>query len=83
MKTFRRICLRDHPVTDGETTFTLKRGEEYLTSVERMDGTVTVFTRYWLHGIPISLFGGEAPGPGDSHDKSAEPQEQKKENMMI
>lgn len=74
MKTFHRICLQDYHVTDGKVSFVLKRGAEYITSVEREDGTVTVFTQFWISGIPVSLFGGSVPGPGDRHDEPAQPQ---------
>jgi len=70
MKTFRRICLRDYAVIEAETSFTLRRGEEYITSVEGKDGTVTVYTHYWISGVPVSLFGGEVPGPGDPHESA-------------
>lgn len=71
MKTYCRICLHDYSVTDDDRSFTLQRGAEYLTSAKRDDGTVTVFTSYWISGVPVLLFGGEVPGPGDNHGKTA------------
>jgi len=53
MKTFRRICLQDYPIIDGEKSFVLQRGKEYITSLEQDDGTVIVFTRYWIRGVPV------------------------------
>ena len=50
MKTYKRICTQDY-------FGYLKRGKEYLTSEEK-DGTVTVFTRKWIYGVPIKIFAG-------------------------
>lgn len=59
MTTFKRVCLKDHTITDQEgTTFTLQRAKEYTTSGERSDGTVMVFSRFWVR-VPVSLFSGE------------------------
>lgn len=58
MKTLKRICLHDHTITDQEgTSFTLKRGEEYITSPVR-ESEVVVYSTYWVR-VPVSLFAGE------------------------
>lgn len=61
MRTYQRICLMDYTIVDEENgrTLTLKRGQEYLTTPERLGGTVTVFATFWASGVPISLFAGE------------------------
>lgn len=60
MKTFRRICLHDHTITDEKSgeSFTLERGHDYLTS-DVNEGVVTVFTRFWIPNCPIDWFAGE------------------------
>lgn len=61
VKVYKRICLYDHTITDDEgTSFTLKRGTEYTTSGPLEDGTVMVFSQYWVR-VPLALFGGEVP----------------------
>lgn len=57
MQTFKRICLEDYDIIDGEKSLTLHRAQEYLTSAER-DGCVTVFTSFWANGVPIRIFAG-------------------------
>jgi len=59
METYKRICLIDEKIEDGEKVLELKRGEEYITSKADEKGEVTVFSSYWASGIPSSLFGGE------------------------
>ena len=45
-------------VIDAEgTAFTIHRAEEYTTSAER-DGTVMVFSQYWVR-VPLRVFAGE------------------------
>lgn len=66
MKTFKRICIHDHTVKDSDESFTVNRGTEYITSVEE-GGYVTVFSTYWAK-VPVSMFAGEVPGPGDPHN---------------
>ena len=58
MKTFHRICIKGAEFKDGEKTFSLKRGKEYLTT-DVENGTVTVFSRMWVHGVEVEYFGGE------------------------
>lgn len=59
MTTFKRICLEDYTITDTEgTSFTLQRAKEYTTSLEREDGTVMLFSTYWVR-VPVTLFAGE------------------------
>ena len=58
-QTFKRICLMDYPIQDANgTTFTLRRAKEYITSPVREDGTVLVFSQYWVR-VPVTLFAGE------------------------
>jgi len=68
MRTFRGICLEDTVISDGNLSLSLKRGQEYIISTPRSDNTVTVCSSCWASGIPVSLFGGLVPGPGDRHD---------------
>jgi hypothetical protein len=68
METYNRICIKDFTVTgeDGKT-FTLKKGNEYLTSgvgraptimqFEPLAGHVVVFERYWVRA-PVEIFEG-------------------------
>jgi len=53
---FKRICLRDETIIDGDKTLHLKRGEEYITTSER-DGKVRVCSSYWAW-VPAEWFGG-------------------------
>lgn len=70
MKTFNRICIEDHTITDREgTSFTLRRAKEYTTSGER-DGSVLVFSQYWVRA-PIGIFAGAIPGLGSPHTRCA------------
>lgn len=59
MKTYRRICIANHRITDMEGSFMeVKRGKEYLTSHKHeVDGhlCVTVFGSYWVP-FPAELF---------------------------
>ena len=57
MKTFKRICLKDHILRKGHDALRLKRGEEYITS-RTIDGHVIVYSKYWTK-VPVSVFGGE------------------------
>lgn len=56
-ETWKRLCLADQTFTDGDTSVTLRRGVEYITSAEREDGQVTVFTDRWFRA-PAALFAG-------------------------
>jgi hypothetical protein len=58
MKTFHRICIKSEEFTDGERTFKLVRGKEYLTTAEQK-GTVTVLSSLWVPCVPVELFAGE------------------------
>ena len=55
--TFKRVCIKDYTIRDGATEFTIKRGEEYITSPEQPDGSVTVYSRYWCEA-PVGIFAG-------------------------
>ena len=60
MTTFHRICIQNYHITDADgVSFLLHRGKEYLTSAEK-DGTVVVFSQYWV-SVPASIFAGEEP----------------------
>lgn len=56
-QTFKRICLYDHELVDGDKRLDLKRGQEYLTSAVS-DGQVTVLSSYWTR-CPVEWFAGE------------------------
>lgn len=58
MRTFQRICIEDAEVRaqNGDCQ-QIKRGEEYITSDVRADGTVVVFSRFWVP-FPERLFAG-------------------------
>lgn len=59
MKTYKRICLSEHTVSDDTgKSLTVYRGQEYITSDVRDDGNVTVFAEYWAD-CPVDIFGGE------------------------
>ena len=59
MTTFKRVCIRDHQVTDAKgQVASVVRGKEYLTSEVEPDGFVTVFARFWWP-CPVSVFAGE------------------------
>lgn len=56
--TFKRVCIEDYTiVADDGATFTLTRGTEYTTSPEHADGTVRVYSRYWVN-VPARIFAG-------------------------
>jgi hypothetical protein len=56
VRTFKRTCCQDYTLTaQNGDTLVLKAGEEYITSAERDDGLVVVFTQFWVP-VPLSLF---------------------------
>jgi hypothetical protein len=56
MKTYMRICIKDFSIEDKTgQKFSVKRGEEYLTSGVDKNGEVTVFTGYWVN-VPVDIF---------------------------
>lgn len=57
MAIFKRICLRDETLIDGDKSLVMKRGKEYTTS-DVVDGEVRVFTQYWVW-LPVDWFAGE------------------------
>jgi hypothetical protein len=57
MITFKRICIKDFAIIDGDKQFKLERGKEYTTSEEK-DNEVMVFSTYWVW-IPVEYFAGE------------------------
>lgn len=59
MQTFNRICIKDWEITaENGDHFKAVRGKEYTTSTEHEDGTVTVFSNYWVR-VPVDHFAGE------------------------
>ena len=56
VKTFKRICIKNYIVEDGDKMLELKRGEEYITS-EKRRGNVIVFSRFW-GSVPATIFSG-------------------------
>lgn len=61
-KVFKRICIETYTITDGDRSFTLTCGTEYLTGGDRADDTVRVFSTYWCD-VPARIFAGAIPGP--------------------
>lgn len=60
MTTYKRICIEDWSIEarNGDRV-ELKRGEEYITSDQHEDdGTVTVFTNFWVR-TPLSIWAGK------------------------
>lgn len=59
MKTFNRICIKDWEITaQNGDHFEVKRANEYLTSDVLDDGTVMVFSNFWVP-VPVEHFAGE------------------------
>ena len=61
MRTIYRICIEDYTIprpdpVDENKYFTLKRGQEYLTSEEEND-KVFVHSSYWFWA-PANIFAG-------------------------
>ncbi len=59
----RQICIEDYAIADGDWSFTLTRGKEYITSPAK-GGCVTVFSTYWVRGVPARIFAGPQPLSG-------------------
>lgn len=59
MRTFSRVCIEDDALEaqNGDRA-EIKRGREYITSPVRADGTVIVFTNFWVP-FPVTRFAGE------------------------
>lgn len=58
MRTFKRICLNDITISDGEKSMDLERGKEYITSDTDKFDNVTVFSTYWVQ-VSLENFAGE------------------------
>jgi len=58
MKTFKRVCIEELIVTDGDRSMKIERSKEYTTTPEK-NGTVTVFSSWWVSGVPVKIFAGE------------------------
>ena len=59
MKTYQRICIKDHTITaENGDSQTVKRGKEYITSPVDKEGNVTVFSTFWVP-MSLDLFAGE------------------------
>ena len=56
MKVYDRICLKDWRIEaqNGDKQ-ELKRGKQYTTGASREDGTVTVFSSFWVRA-PVDIF---------------------------
>jgi hypothetical protein len=57
----RERFYRAHNDGVEPVTFTLHRGEKYTVSPPHGDGTVTVFSRFWVR-VPERLFYTDTPG---------------------
>lgn len=58
MRTFKRVCITDYEVVaENGDALRLERGKEYVTSTEHDDGTVTVFTGFWVRVSPAFFAG--------------------------
>lgn len=68
MKTYTRICIKDYSITDGDNTFKISKGKEYLTSTLLDDGNVVVLSNYGIRA-PITIFRGEVPAYRHSIDR--------------
>lgn len=56
MKIYERICLKDwHIEAQNGDRQDLTRGKTYTTSASMDDGTVTVFSSFWVQA-PIDIF---------------------------
>lgn len=59
MKTYKRICISDYGITDGNgKRFEIKRGQECITSKPDDDGYVVVMGKFWI-AVPVDNFAGE------------------------
>lgn len=56
-ETYKRVCIEDYSIVEGEDRLDVKRGREYTTSPER-NGHVCVFSTY-VAWVPTSIFAGE------------------------
>lgn len=68
MKTYKRKCIEDYSVTDGEKTFNISKGKEYLTSALCESGNVVVLSHLWIP-VPATIFEGEIPAYGHNTEK--------------
>ena len=59
MQTFKRKAKLAFTVEVNDNAFELQVGKEYDTSALHEDGTVTVFSRYWVR-VPIGCFDPDA-----------------------
>ena len=57
MKTYKRICIKNHSIIGNNGTFEIRRGKEYITSPKNKKNMVTVYTNFWAD-VPISCFAG-------------------------
>ncbi len=60
MKAYKRICIKDFTIRADNATVKLLRGKEYTTSRVR-NGTLTVYTNYWIPRVPKEIFAGRLP----------------------
>ena len=56
MRTTQREVLKHFEITaENGDHFEINAGEVYTTALEKEDGTVTVFSNFWV-SVPISYF---------------------------
>jgi hypothetical protein len=56
MEVYERICLKDwHIEAENGDRQELKRGKSYTTTASHDDGTVIVFSRFWVRA-PLDVF---------------------------
>lgn len=56
MKVYDRICLKNWFIeAENGDRLELHRGKSYTTSASQPDGTVTVFSRFWVT-VPLDVF---------------------------
>jgi len=65
MKTFLAICLQKIEIKNGDRELVLERGKEYIISKPDKKREVIVFSSCWAYGVPVNIFGGLIPGPGN------------------
>jgi hypothetical protein len=56
MTTYKRKCLQNYKIEDGNNEFILKKDKVYITSKVYNNKHITVFSEFWCHNIPIGIF---------------------------
>lgn len=53
----KQLCIKSFTATSEETSFTLKQGKFYTTTLpDFTKDTLTVFSKYWLFNVPKENF---------------------------